>query len=218
MEKKVLRILADDPATVNYGRVLLLVRQCSNSRLKFSIKRAWLVSKTIRSETVKTDIFKVLGEYSRVMERVELKYRPIHVYCAERFMPRSGMLVGHGEAIAMMLALNVRALPNTVSKLIPAVSWKTQIKRYFDLKELYKEIKPCPEHLLDAIFIGLYSAYVHFGIKPYSTLRLTDIDKIVERLQAIGDRIKIEEDKKKRSPIAKLRKLRKSREKKRARK
>jgi hypothetical protein len=73
------------------------------------------------------------------------------------------------------------------------VSWKTQIKRYYDLAELYKRIKPCPDHLLDATFIGLYSVYTHLGIKPYSTMKKKDIEYIIARLVRTGRKIKIKE-------------------------
>jgi hypothetical protein len=187
-----LRVLSDDPATVNYGRTVLVIDEGRDSILKFKIIKAWLVRHTIRSEDVKTDIAKVLNDYQYKIETTLVKHGPFHLYCAERFMPRGGK-VQHGEAIAMMLAMNVHVLQGTTSKLIPAVSWKTQIKRYFDLDQLYKTIKPCPDHLLDAVFIGLYAAYTHLGIKPYSTIRTKDIAYIIGRLHKIGLKIKKKE-------------------------
>ena len=193
-----LRIVADDPATVNYGRAILEV-SCRIDTLKFKIKTAKLVTTLIKSDQVKGDIYGTEKSYIRALRRMAIKYGPFDMFIAERFMPRGGTgLVGHGEAISMMLGLNVHILGKLSRntgvdrcKLIPAVSWKTQIRRYFELKDLYKMVKPCPEHLLDAVMIGLYGAYTHFNLKPYNTLKTKDVAYIKNRLKGIGEIINV---------------------------
>jgi hypothetical protein len=192
-------ILSDDPATRNYGRSLIEVDDnIKNDKLRFKIKKAWLVKSTILNTDVKGDISKILAKFSKNARKTYRKYG-FNYYAAERFMPRGGAGTVQGcEVIAMMLCLNVRAFKTAESRLLPAVVWKTQIKRYYDLKDLYKQIKPCPDHLLDATLIGLYTVYSRLKIKPFSTLDKKDIKYIITRLKSIGTRIKVKEDESKR--------------------
>ena len=184
--KKTYTVACDDPAPKNYGRCFLRV-SIDETKLKVRIKKAGILKYPLKSEDIKTDIGKVLKRY-RLFTRMEFKKKP-DIYAAERFMPR-GSTVQHGEAISFMLATNIHVLSNVYCKLISAVTWKSQIKRYFDLKQLYKDIKPCPDHLLDATLIGLYVVYVKQGIKPYSTMKNKHINSIVSKLKEIGTEIK----------------------------
>ena len=197
-----MRVLSDDPAPKNYGRCLLDATVIPGDRLKFKIVDAWLVTKPIQSNKIKEDISGIIFGYARYTKKALKRRGKIDCYIAERFMPRGGSgTVQHGEAINFMLCSNILAMlgKNVDCKLIPAVSWKTQIKRYYDLGQLYKDIRPCPEHLLDATLIGLYMVYFKAGIKPYSTLSPKDIYRIKARLLDIGGRIKEKEDDKKKS-------------------
>lgn len=189
-----LRILADDPAVKNYGRVFLIVKLKENSdKLLFRIRKTWLVQKRVDSTEVKQDILSILNDYHVSVEELQEKCGKIDIYIAERFMPRGGAGTIQGcEAISMMLSLNIITF-QTQTKLIPAVSWKTQIKRYYDLKDLYKRIKPCPEHLLDATLIGLYAAYSWNKIKPYSTLTKEDVKYLVLTLKRLGSLVVLRE-------------------------
>ena len=177
-------ILSDDPAPKNYGRCLLSVTNTTGS-IRFEILKAWLVNPTIQSTDVKGEIKTVVDAYKKSFKKTIKKHNP-DGYIAERFMPRGNTVQG-GETVSMMLGLNLDALSiNHKIKLTPAVSWKTQIKRYFDLKQLYKDIRPCPDHLLDAVLIGLYLAYFEFNVKPYSHMTEEDIKYIVKKLKRIG--------------------------------
>lgn len=190
---KTYRVIGDDPAPKNYGRCHLIVK-IDNERLKVRIKKAGILKQPLRSEEIKSDIGSVLRRY-RLFTRMEFSKKP-DIYAAERFMPR-GSTVQHGEAISFMLATNITVLSGVYCKLISAVTWKSQIKRYFDLKQLYSEIKPCPDHLLDSTLIGLYVVYVKQGLKPYSTLKNKHIKYIVEKLKEIGVILKDEETREK---------------------
>src|ERR1035437_4245598 len=154
MAVETIRILCEDPATVNYGRAVLEVSK-KGSQLRFTILYAGLVKTTIKPTEIKGDILKKLNKIAWSVSNVNARRGPFDIYTAERFMPR-GSCVQFGEPISMMLALTSTTL-QVRTQLVPAVSWKTQIRRYYELNDLYKMIKPCPDHLLDAVFIGLYA-------------------------------------------------------------
>ena len=199
-QQKWLTVLGDDPGSVNYGRSLLQVSNVGD-KIKFKLVGSWLVTKTIRNEWLKgtadLSILDILKKYRKYCKTTLKKHGPFDIAIAERFMPRGGTGTVQGaEVVSFMLGQSMITFnPKVLCKIIPAVTWKTQIKRYYSLDVLYGLINPCPNHLLDSVFIALYAAYFHYGIKPFSTLTRKDIAYIISHLKRIGVKIKIKEDK-----------------------
>jgi hypothetical protein len=181
-------ILGDDPATVNYGRTLLTVQLTKDNTFRIVSLKSWMVANPIVPTDIKTNFRKVLTKYRRSVKALITEHGYPDIWIAERFMPRGG-LVQLGEAITCMLAVTALQLKSTVCTVIPAVTWKSQIKRYYDLSEIYAEVKPCPPHLVDSTFIALYGLYSHLGVKPYSTLSDRNVGRIIAGLKEIGFRV-----------------------------
>jgi hypothetical protein len=177
-----MRVLADDPGSVNYGRsVVDVLRIQKTKKLVFRVKDTFLITKMLTNLT--GDCEQSILEYQQSVCEFESEHGPFDYYAAERYMNRGikGTLI---ELISFMLAINIQTIETPNKKLLAAVTWKGPFKKIFDLDAAYKWIKPAPPHVLDATLIAIYSAHIHMGLKPFSELRPQNLASIMEKIQA----------------------------------
>jgi hypothetical protein len=147
---------------------------------KFKVIKTLLIQKPINE--LKGNLYPALRRYRRELLKHVDKYGRPDLYAAERFMTR-GIKGATIEMVSMMLAIDANCL-RVETRLWPAVSWKSQVKRYYDLDGLYFILKQykVPPHILDSALIGVYTAFSIQGIKPFSTFTTKQMIHLIEAL------------------------------------
>lgn len=173
-------ILCEDPGTKNFARTFLS-SEIRKDRLRFSVINTILIKGAVND--LKGEINIKISDYAKELTKHVKANGSPDFYAAERFMTR-GIKGATIEMVSMMLGINVIVLNKIPTRFWPAVSWKSQVKRYFDLDELYAILKQydVPPHILDSALIGVYTAFSTSGIKPFSTFSWKQMAKLLEEL------------------------------------
>lgn len=157
------RILSLDPGTDNFGFAALAVE-----RQAFRVVRCGMISETLKElkepEQLQTDV----RAYVKRMNWLIRKSKAT-IVGAERYVPRRQGI--SNESVNMMLGHLVAS--TSVSKistsLFLAATWKLRLKKVLDIEALYAKVRPVPNHVVDAVFIGLFTA---------ERLQLYSLDKL----------------------------------------
>jgi Holliday junction resolvasome RuvABC endonuclease subunit len=147
-----MKLLALDPGDSNFGFSALKF-----SRQTFKILRCGMLDDTIKEVKEET----VLGADAKCfIERFEwlmARVKPDQV-AVERYVPRRQGL--SNENVNMMIG-GVVCHCSKVAILCPlflAATWKMRLKKFLDIEQIYEGAKPVPVHVVDAVFIGLFTA------------------------------------------------------------
>ncbi len=174
----IVKILSNDPGKSNYAYSVVTVSRVGE-KLDFSVLENGMISTTVTQIKESKILRKELSAYSKTMKTLERLHKP-NCIAAERYMTRGirGPLV---EQINLMLGMLI-ARTTLPIKLIPAVTWKTAIKREgIDLKGVYKSCKATP-HQIDATLIGIYTGLQGFKIKGFTGFK-PHMKRIIEEIE-----------------------------------
>lgn len=171
-----MKLLAMDPGTDKYGWAALVFK---NSGVR--ILKCGMLDDTIKelkvSDTLKDDA----DAYTRRLAWLLAKSGAEHV-AAERYVPRRQGL--SNESVNMMLGTCVAytATLGIECSLFLAATWKLRVKKFLDLERLYELAKPVPDHVVDALFIGLFAAESK-GSFDFAKLTRTRQNQLCKELQ-----------------------------------
>lgn len=158
------RLLSMDPGTDNFGfAALAFVNK------KADIRRCGMLDETIKDLK---DPATLAADASRYVKRFAwlLRKSKAHHVGAERYVPRRQGL--SNESVNMMLgtAVSYASTIGLETHVYLAATWKLRLKKVLDIELLYAACKPVPDHVVDAVFIGLFTAE-RLGIFDMQSLR-----------------------------------------------
>lgn len=147
-----MKILSLDPGTVNFG-----FSATSFVNGKVTITRCGMIDETIKEIKDAAPLQHDALLYVRRIAWLLSKSKATHVG-AERYVPRRQGL--SNESVNQMLGtcVSYAATLGIPCSLYLAATWKIRLKKVLDLEALYKECHPIPDHVIDAVFIGLFTA------------------------------------------------------------
>jgi len=163
------RLLSLDPGTDHYGFAALKFRNQA-----VAVVRCGMFSETMKElkddQVLHDDVRAYLARFEWLLR----KSRANHVG-AERYVPRRQGI--SNESVNMMLGNTVGYAASTGvrTSLFLAATWKLRLKRVLDLDDMYVRCKPVPDHAVDAVLIGLFTA---------EKLGHYKIDKLTKQRQA----------------------------------
>jgi hypothetical protein len=158
-----IKILSMDPGTANFAWSVIEV--CKP--FKPTVLASGMIEYPVKSMSdgimPSLDMFR--AEVSEIMDEFEIS----HV-AMERYMTR-GLKGATIELVNVMIGavLSIGYLDFKIKDawVIPAAQWKNEFNRRGCLEEFYKTVE-CVVHQVDAVMIGLYSAYHWYDITPFS--------------------------------------------------
>lgn len=175
----IITVLAHDPGSTNYGYAVIKGTLIKD-RLHFKVVENGKIRNTIKQMKFRKIREKEREAYAREVGKIIKKHKP-DFQIAERYMTRGikGILI---ECVSSMLnTLELRF--DTPLKLIPAVTWKTELKKCeADFKEWYKKCRTTP-HQLDSAGMGIY-AIMKFLNVPRQKI---DMWKLIAQLEETSE-------------------------------
>lgn len=164
------RILAFDPGVVNMAWAIIEIKHVYD----ISIVSCGMIKNTIKS--IKNDIKAQANAFiAEIYEHIGDK--EIHAICIERFMSRGnkGLTM---ELVGTMIGVILGQFTPYEFRLVTAAQWKNDLNRKINLKKLYKKFN-CPDHIIDAIFIGIYNSYKFLGRIPFNSILNSNLKGIL---------------------------------------
>lgn len=155
-------ILAHDPGIRNYGYAIVKLAIVGN-RLHFRVMENGAIKSTITQMKMRKVREKERDAYLKEVGKIVKKWKPTF-QIAERYMTRGikGILI---ECVAAMLTSLEVEYPKVPLKLVPAVTWKQELKRCnLEMKLWYKKCKTSP-HQMDAGGMAIYAAMKYLNAK-----------------------------------------------------
>ncbi len=146
------RLLSMDPGRDNYGFAGLVFK---DKRVRIS--RCGMIDETIKEVKEGGVLAEDAKRYLNRLHYLIKKSQAQHIG-AERYVPRRQGL--SNESVNMMLGtcVSYASTLNIETSLFLAATWKLRLKKVLDLESLYVACKPVPDHVVDAVFIGLFTA------------------------------------------------------------
>ena len=150
---KCFRVLALDPGIVNFGYSLLKVEN-----RKISIIRCGTIHRKYLISDINTQVMRPkFQRFIRMFKTLLKKSKPDAVIFERFIIQRRGL---SGEGVNQMIAAIVLTCGITPSTQVMAATWKARIKKLSNnktfLDQMYKAVKPVPDHAVDATFQGLF--------------------------------------------------------------
>lgn len=145
-------VLAQDPGSRNYA-ISIIQGAVVRGKLKIKVRESFLLQTRVQ-QLKDTGMFKKEADaYKRTLSKLIRKHQP-HALVFERFMTR-GIKGATIEYVSVMLGL-LRGLTRLQVHAIPAVTWKSQVKKWgIELEAIYAGTKTTP-HQIDATLMGVW--------------------------------------------------------------
>lgn len=177
---KILRLLALDPGTSNFGYAVVEVRH-NKGQVAARVLENGKCEHTVRTLKNAKTMREEMDQFELWLGGLVGQYAPQAV-AAERYMTR-GINGPTVECVNIMIG-QVLTLVDLPFKIMPAATWKNAISRQeIDLKEQYKLTRVTP-HQVDAAFIGIYTGCQAYGLKDFGPLDLEGFfPKVLRQLE-----------------------------------
>lgn len=147
-----MKMLAMDPGDTNFGWAALKF-----SRQAVRVLRCGMLDDTIKGLKESLVLQEDADQYIRRVAWL-LNKSGAEIVAAERYVPRRQGL--SNESVNMMLgaAVSYCSTIGIPCSLFLAATWKLRVKKVLEIEQLYKWAAPVPNHVVDAVFIGLFAA------------------------------------------------------------
>ena len=164
-------VLSCDPGTKNFAVSLLTARKVEE-KLRFKIHGTLILDSTVTQ--LKQDVGRELRNFTNDFDTITGNHNVVpDALFMERFQAR-GLGGTTIECINFMLGAMIYKYHETTDIRLPtAATWKNRINKHVDLKNAYKKynlhrvITNKTPHELDAVLIGMYACYQHFGLPDF---------------------------------------------------
>lgn len=145
-------VLAQDPGSRNYA-ISVIQGAVVRGKLKIKIRESFLLQTLVQQLKDPKLLNKESNAYKKSLRGLLKAHKP-NALVFERFMTR-GIKGATIEYVSAMLGLFKGLTPMQVHA-IPAVTWKSQVKKWgIDLESIYAGTKTTP-HQIDATLMGVW--------------------------------------------------------------
>jgi hypothetical protein len=150
-----------DPGIANFAWAILKVRK----PFTFRVIASGDLKHTVKA--LKGPMSIQASNFIKELKALRRKYQ-VDSVVMERYMSR-----GHGgtniELVNSMIGLTMGFFHDKSDRfiLLTSATWKNAWNRHSDLEAFYKKVK-CTPHQVDSVGIGLYSAALWLGEKPFT--------------------------------------------------